>query len=569
MSAQAWALFDGHPDDYGNVTNTSTTTTNNSNSTTKNPGEIKIVTTTTTTSTSITPPSSKTEKSNDTNTTKQQQQKPSPTAKDSNNNKLPKNSNNNQLPPWSIKLSLPLPNSLPNNNTTNNNNNKTPLPPRQQNPTFIAPGFSHPCLFQHRDVAFRPRVNNRGGGRGYIATKDILPGTLLLSELPIADIPDTPYDDRDPAERCLLHLASGEVSLEKAKIALEDLKLLHPRNISEIDDDRKRSLEPSCLWLMQELTTTSKYGKELGLTNPEILLRTLCTLHFNGFVTGVYIYLAMINHSCVPNCVKWGARDGQPHSEVRATRFIRAGEEITLSYLVPACRSRVARRRALFGQFAFECTCDLCEGKCNPQLEDLMINHGIISETLENELEDLEQNELSKHPQIAFDRAMNARKIAISKGLQPRHLAIARADMIIAEAILKILDESDQGGDRNTTTTTATTSTNRVDVNLIIQLLTSSISLRQTQVIFFRQGIPDYDHDRTLAAKSDTRSEAEPTLHHIASAIGFLNGKGKIKELLSLKFDNGSEVVFQNVQEAIACQVSCERVSKMIADLYD
>ena len=36
----------------------------------------------------------------------------------------------------------------------------------------------------------------------------------------------------------------------------------------------------------------------------EELLRLLCVVHFNCFSSGLYLHLAIINHSCRPNCVK-------------------------------------------------------------------------------------------------------------------------------------------------------------------------------------------------------------------------------------------------------------------------
>lgn len=64
----------------------------------------------------------------------------------------------------------------------------------QSNANYIAPGFTKPPLFQSELIAFRPRVNKRGGGRGVFAVKDIRPGTLLMSEIACSSIPDTPSD---------------------------------------------------------------------------------------------------------------------------------------------------------------------------------------------------------------------------------------------------------------------------------------------------------------------------------------------------------------------------------------
>lgn len=143
---------------------------------------------------------------------------------------------------------------------------------------------------------------------------------------------------------------------------MKNVAYLHPQSVADIDPSHREYLRERCKRLKPSLSTARAVA--LGMDNEDTLIRVICALHFNGFVTGVYLHLAMVNHSCAPNCVKWGAREGVVHSELRATRFIRAGEEITFSYLVPSLRSREARRRALNGQFQFECSCQLCVSFC-------------------------------------------------------------------------------------------------------------------------------------------------------------------------------------------------------------
>ena len=105
----------------------------------------------------------------------------------------------------------------------------------------------------------------------------------------------------------------------------------------------------------------------------------------------------MFNHSCTPNCIKYqptthsGAQAGsssQPRSspsgsangdapsaaasspysasEVRATRWIAAGEPLTLSYLDPREQARQVRDRQLWDQFRFKCQCPLCSPLPSP-----------------------------------------------------------------------------------------------------------------------------------------------------------------------------------------------------------
>jgi len=296
--------------------------------------------------------------------------------------------------------------------------------------------------------------------------------------------------------------------------------------------------------------SASEIGKQSGLDNHDVFFRLVCALHFNGFATGVYLHLAMINHSCAPNCVKWGARDGIAHSEVRATRFIKAGEEITVSYLVPAMRSKDARHRALNGQFQFTCTCELCMK--SPQfLEDGPLDMVI---KLESDLEHIEEHELARRPHLALSHVLAARDEAARGGLGKRHLSLARADIIITESCLALLDDDKPG------------KSSPNPAGLVFTLLKSSISIRQTQCLLFQEGMNDF---KATDQWVDTRSEAEPTLQHIASGIGYFIGLGKkgTDRLLTLTDDDGKQL-FESATDAIQCQLACDKSASSIADFY-
>jgi hypothetical protein len=90
--------------------------------------------------------------------------------------------------------------------------------------------------------------------------------------------------------------------------------------------------------------------------NGRDLVRVLLALRYNGFESGVYLYLAMLNHDSYPNCVKFAAT--KDYSEVRTTRKIRAGEALTISYL-PAIMSHASRRHHLWEQHLFDITGDV------------------------------------------------------------------------------------------------------------------------------------------------------------------------------------------------------------------
>jgi hypothetical protein len=415
---------------------------------------------------------------------------------------------------------------------------------------------------------------DRGGGRGFVALADIAPGELVLMECPSVEIPSEPRG-RDPSVRCVLHLVSGKVPVEEVRTVLRDLRALHPRQLGEVDAEHLARLRKMYQGLYREVSAQA-VARATGLEDPDEFLRLVCAFHFNGFATGIYVHLAMINHSCAPNCVKWGARDGIAHSEVRATRRIRKGEEITISYLVPAMRSREARHRALRGQFQFDCTCVLC-AHCPDALEQGPAEQAAL---LESALEHLEEHELLRRPHLALTRALAARDEAERNGLcvwRPaslraaqqahrrgapltrvcrgkRHLSLARADMIITDSCLALLDEDKPGKSAPN------------PAGLVFTLLKSSLSIRQTQCLLFSVGM---EGPPEAEAWVDTRSEAEPTLQHIASGIGYFVSMGKkgADKLMGLTADNG-ESLFTMAALAVECHLQCDRAASRIADLY-
>ena len=71
--------------------------------------------------------------------------------------------------------------------------------------------------------------------------------------------------------------------------------------------------------------------------------------------TGLWIWTAYVNHSCIPNVKKEFVGDLMV---LRATRSVVAGEEILHSYV--ESRDYEARKRALMTTWGFECNCSLC-----------------------------------------------------------------------------------------------------------------------------------------------------------------------------------------------------------------
>lgn len=84
---------------------------------------------------------------------------------------------------------------------------------------------------------------------------------------------------------------------------------------------------------------------------------------------GIYPYLSLINHSCLPNCIRWDVVDSPCDSDVtpqqrrgihfRALNTLPAGAELLHSYL-PVCWSLDERQEYLLDMFGFTCQCDRC-----------------------------------------------------------------------------------------------------------------------------------------------------------------------------------------------------------------
>ena len=74
-------------------------------------------------------------------------------------------------------------------------------------------------------------------------------------------------------------------------------------------------------------------------------------------VGGVYLKICRINHSCIPNAHNSWNSDTDCEA-IHAIRFIKAGEEITISYDKGGPSD--SRRPFLKSAFGFDCSCSLC-----------------------------------------------------------------------------------------------------------------------------------------------------------------------------------------------------------------
>ncbi|KAL7463874.1 hypothetical protein ACHAXS_004224 [Conticribra weissflogii] len=250
-----------------------------------------------------------------------------------------------------------------------------------------------------------------GGGRGYVALRDLPPGTCVLIEEPYVDGWSKGQMGKELGLESIWHLLRLGGGIGKRAVdVLGALEELHPRRekvekvfaaldklgatdgngyvdgdvdgidpldriqivdmMKDMDGDVKHVNEvQSLLTRAKEENITNSDGSPL---NSRDFNRILLALRYNGFESGIYLHFSMFNHDEDPNCIKFrpspedgieieasnGDGDARklPHySEARTTRFVRKGEALTLHYLEnPREVSHATRRKILWDQHRFD-----------------------------------------------------------------------------------------------------------------------------------------------------------------------------------------------------------------------
>ncbi|EGG04480.1 uncharacterized protein MELLADRAFT_108480 [Melampsora larici-populina 98AG31] len=170
------------------------------------------------------------------------------------------------------------------------------------------------------------KLDHQDRGYGLIATRQILPGELLLKEKPI------------------FKLNSKIRSIEDYETNLNSI-------LKKLDgEDRNRFLSLSNPWQNQSLSNISNYIR--------ILQTNAISIGSNQLA--IFPSLSRINHGCAgaSNSVyNWREKEGV--EVVHATKLIEVGEEILISYW-DSKRSRSDRQDYLKSNYGFQCTCQTC-----------------------------------------------------------------------------------------------------------------------------------------------------------------------------------------------------------------
>lgn len=219
-----------------------------------------------------------------------------------------------------------------------------------------------PPLYRNPNIQLVASLPFIGGGRGFIATRNLPPGTLILVEAPVMEWSD------EQIGNALNLISVGQLLMHpEAHSIIQDMEDFHPtkRDVDEgggdkaqvedmmqmlrsqhEDDDERLD---ACLQLAKERNLSCRDGSDLTAQD---ILRLLLALRYNGLESGVYRHMAMLNHDCHPNSVKFRPTTAA-YSEVRTTRHVSMGESLTISYL-PRIVSHAARRRHLWDQHRFD-----------------------------------------------------------------------------------------------------------------------------------------------------------------------------------------------------------------------
>lgn len=278
-----------------------------------------------------------------------------------------------------------------------------------------------------------------GGGRGYVATESIPPGTLVLVESPMITWPEEQLGEK-------LGIISVKHLIEhpNANQFVHDLEDFHPTK-EDVDDNstiEEKSDESEQVSKMmellhlqhsfspegnndeqhnqqkaQELIDLVELSRQLGIRsrdgsvlNSIDIIRLLLVLRYNGLESGVYRHVAMLNHDDYPNCAKFLPTDGRSFSEVRTTRLVQKGEALTISY-ISRIVSHASRRQKLWEQHRFDIGVKHLKGDrykmelIGKSLPPSPIHGGLVDSTLTNRIEstteDLEsmQSEIEGAPQ--------------------------------------------------------------------------------------------------------------------------------------------------------------------------
>ena len=160
-----------------------------------------------------------------------------------------------------------------------------------------------------------------GGGRGLVATQDLLPGTCILIEEPLVK----GWSEQQMGKRLGLESIQYLLDMNDAKSIVECMEELHPRKekvdiifreVSYQSDALDRSqivdmisdMNSNNASHVQQVEALVKHAQKHNIKNSDgsplddrDINRLLLVLRYNGFDSGLYLHFSMFNHGEDPN----------------------------------------------------------------------------------------------------------------------------------------------------------------------------------------------------------------------------------------------------------------------------
>lgn len=217
-------------------------------------------------------------------------------------------------------------------------------------------------ILDHASFLGNTKVGSAGDhGRGLFATKDLAPGDVILVEKAFY----ATFERNVPKEKSVIvDVEKGRISLEKQAERIHGTidKILHnPKQASRyLDLYHGDKFQNKVVRFVDGMVTVDTFRVEAidrlnGFDFPGIK----STKDGSGektIASGIWLHVSHVNHSCVPNADRSFIGDMMV---VRATRGIKAGEEISLSYLI-LNHSYMERQQRLYF-YGIDCDCPLCD----------------------------------------------------------------------------------------------------------------------------------------------------------------------------------------------------------------
>ena len=178
-----------------------------------------------------------------------------------------------------------------------------------------------------------------GKGLGVVAARDILPGQLIMSEIALILV------KRDK---------SGCLTVNQARQIFKQAAMINKVQ-------KEKLVDLHCL-------------EERKVLN---IFKNNC-IRVDDDNIGLYLLISRINHSCCPNSIVCQGAV----KEVRAMKYIKRGEEITMTYIVNTSDTKIKREEEL-RYWQFTCDCEVCSLSGKNLIENNKIREKIVENNLQ------------------------------------------------------------------------------------------------------------------------------------------------------------------------------------------